>query len=58
MQRVKEYERLTIQTALNRSSKLAVQALAAHPLVPSPAIAKEILADYVQQHGQYFPALG
>jgi 6-phospho-beta-glucosidase len=57
MQRIKEYERLTIQTALNRSSKLAIQALATHPLVPSPAIAKEILADYVQQHGQYFPEL-
>jgi 6-phospho-beta-glucosidase len=57
MQRVKEYERLTIQTALDRSYELAIHALASHPLVPSPAVAREILADYVQQHGQYFPEL-
>lgn len=57
MQRVKKYERLTIQAALECSYELAIEALAAHPLVPSPAIAKEILADYIQQHGRYFPKL-
>jgi alpha-galactosidase/6-phospho-beta-glucosidase family protein len=57
MQRVKKYERLTIQAALEGSYELAVEALAAHPLVPSLTVAQEILADYIQQHGEYFPEL-
>jgi len=57
MKRVKAYERLTIQAAVEGSYSLAVKALAFHPLVPSYEIAKLILDDYIVQHGNYFPEL-
>jgi 6-phospho-beta-glucosidase len=57
MKMVKAYERLTIQAAVQNSYSLAVQALALHPLVPSYEIAKAILNDYLEQHGDYFPQL-
>ena len=57
IQRVKKYERLTVQAAIECSYNLAIEALTSHPLMPSPSIAKEILTDYIQQHGKYFPAL-
>jgi 6-phospho-beta-glucosidase len=46
--RVKEVERLTIAAAMQRSTRLAVQAIALHPLVPSDAIARRIFADYMR----------
>ncbi len=57
MKQVKEYERLTIQAAVEGSYDLALKALALHPLVPSLSIARSILDDYCQQHGAYFPQL-
>jgi len=57
MKQVKEYERLTIQAAVEGSYDLALKALALHPLVPSLSIARSILNDYCQQHGAYFPRL-
>ena len=57
MKSVKAYERLVIEAAVNRSYALAVKALTLHPLVPSYETAKAILDDYIQQHGDYFPAL-
>jgi 6-phospho-beta-glucosidase len=57
MKSVKAYERLVIQAAVERSYALAVKALTLHPLVPSYETAKAILDDYIQQHGDYFPAL-
>lgn len=57
MKRVKEYERLTIQAAVEGSYNLALKALTLHPLVPSLGIARSILDDYIRQHGPYFPAL-
>lgn len=57
MKRVKAYERLTIQAAIEGSYSLAVKALALHPLIPSYEIAKLILDDYIEQHGKAFPEL-
>jgi 6-phospho-beta-glucosidase len=57
MKQVKEYERLTIQAAVESSYELALKALALHPLVPSLSMARSILDDYCQGHGAYFPRL-
>jgi 6-phospho-beta-glucosidase len=57
MKTVKAYERLVIQAAVERSYHLAVKALSLHPLVPSYETARAILDDYIDQHGDYFPAL-
>ena len=47
---VKEYERLTAQAALEGSAKLAIDALAANPLVPSRKVAEQLGAEYFHQH--------
>jgi 6-phospho-beta-glucosidase len=57
MKRVKAYERLTIEAAVQGSYSKAVKALALHPLVPSYEIGKLILDDYIRDHGEHFPAL-
>ena len=57
MKSVKEYERLTIQAAMERSYDLALKALTLHPLVPSVHIARSILDDYCVQHAGNFPLL-
>lgn len=57
MKQVKEYERLTIQAAVERSYSLALKALTLHPLVPSLNVARSILNDYCQGHSKYFPRL-
>ena len=54
---VKAYERLTIQAAVDKSYDTALKALMLHPLVPGYEIAKNILDDYLDQHGDYFPKL-
>lgn len=54
---VKTYEQLTIQAAVEKSYDLALKALTIHPLIPSFEIAKAILDDYLDQHGDYFPKL-
>lgn len=56
MKMVKDYERLTIQAAVEGSYSLAIKALALHPLVPSYETAKAIFNDYLAQHGDYFPS--
>jgi 6-phospho-beta-glucosidase len=43
---VKAVEEATIAAALSGSARLAVEALALHPLVPSVATAREIFAGY------------
>jgi 6-phospho-beta-glucosidase len=55
VQTVKEYERLTIEAAVNGDYECAVMALAIHPLVNSYSLAKSILEDYLIQHKQYLP---
>ena len=57
MKRVKAYERLTIEAAVEGSYSKAVKALALHPLVPSYEVGKSILDDYIQGHGKHFPTL-
>jgi 6-phospho-beta-glucosidase len=57
IQQVKAYERLTIEAAVQGSYATAVKALALHPLVPSYGVARAILDDYIEQHGDYFPQL-
>jgi 6-phospho-beta-glucosidase len=57
MKSVKAYEKLTIQAAVEDSYGLALEALTLHPLVPGYDIAKQILDDYLAQHGDYFPKL-
>lgn len=57
MQRVKEYERLTIAAARESSYQKAVLALAMHPLINDYTLAKNILEQYRQQHGATFPIL-
>ena len=48
---VKACERLTIRAAVNGSRRLALEALALHPLVPSVRVAERMLDAYVRQHG-------
>ncbi|HMF97110.1 MAG TPA: hypothetical protein VKE96_22585 [Vicinamibacterales bacterium] len=45
LQHVKEYERLTVRAALAQSLDAARRALAANPLVPSPATASALVDD-------------
>lgn len=45
VQAVKAYESLTVQAAVEGSSRLALQALLAHPLVPSYAVARDLLSE-------------
>lgn len=47
---VKEYERLTVQAAIEGSYSKALQALLIHPLVGSYPVAKSLLDDYLSIH--------
>jgi alpha-galactosidase/6-phospho-beta-glucosidase family protein len=57
IQSVKAYERKTIEAAVENSYDKALEALWLHPLVPGYDIARKILDDYLEQHGDYFPKL-
>lgn len=48
---VKEYERLTVEACVNRSSEAALSALRKNPLVGEPKVAREVLSDYVEAFG-------
>jgi 6-phospho-beta-glucosidase len=48
---VKEYERGIVQAATTGDAGLAAVALAEHPLVPGITAARELIADYREQHG-------
>jgi 6-phospho-beta-glucosidase len=50
VERVKEVERLTIRAAAEGSAPLALQALRAHPVVPSAEVAERILGAYLERH--------
>lgn len=50
MRDVKRYERLAVQSILQRSRKLAYEALAQHPLVGSWPLAKALVNDYLDAH--------
>ena len=55
--KVKAYERATVAAALERSWPAAVSALAAHPLVPSAAVARSIAEAYRLRHAPYLDYL-
>jgi alpha-galactosidase/6-phospho-beta-glucosidase family protein len=57
MQQVKQYERLTIEAAVEGSLMKAQLALTIHPLVQDYQLAKSILSEYMQKHQPFFPQL-
>jgi 6-phospho-beta-glucosidase len=50
--RVHHVERLTVRAAEERSAALALEAMAAHPVVPSREVAARILAAYLERHAE------
>jgi 6-phospho-beta-glucosidase len=57
MKKVKAYERLVCEAAVEGSYSKALLALTMHPLVSDYFLARRILNDYCTQHGSYFPEL-
>lgn len=53
MQQVKECEMLACDAAITGSYSAAWKALALNPLVPSASVARNILDDYLREHGAY-----
>ena len=51
LRRVKEFERLTVRAAVEKSYEVAVAALRMNPLVDDAETAKQILGEYVQAFG-------
>jgi len=54
---VKEYERGIVDAALTGNASLAAVALAQHPLVPGITAARELIAEYVDLHGEHLAYL-
>ncbi|HET9897005.1 MAG TPA: hypothetical protein VFQ44_18890 [Streptosporangiaceae bacterium] len=54
---VKEYERGIVMAALTGDAGAAAVAFAQHPLVPGITAARELLADYIDQHGEHLAYL-
>ncbi len=52
MRAVKRYERLAVDAILQRDRTLALEALAAHPLVRSYALAEQLLTGYMTAHAE------
>jgi 6-phospho-beta-glucosidase len=50
MRDVKRYERLASQAILQRSRRLAAEALMAHPLIGSSPLAKSLVAEFIAAH--------
>jgi 6-phospho-beta-glucosidase len=55
VQAVKAYESLTVQAAVEGSPRIAMQALMAHPLVPSWEVAKPLLDELLQANRSWLP---
>ena len=55
LQAVKTYEELAVKAGVKGSKKLALQALVAHPLVPSFTVAKELLDRILDANRDYLP---
>ena len=58
VQAVKAYESLTVQAAVEGSKRIALQALMAHPLVPSWSVATALLADLLAANRPWIPWAG
>jgi 6-phospho-beta-glucosidase len=54
---VKEYERTLVEAAVTGDAGLAELALSLHPLVPGISVARDLLADYRQRHGEHLAYL-
>ncbi|MGI9008034.1 MAG: hypothetical protein ACR2FU_17880 [Streptosporangiaceae bacterium] len=54
---VKEYERGIVEAAMTGNAGLAAVALAQHPLVPGITAARELIAEYIESHGEYLAYL-
>lgn len=54
---VKEYERGIVEAAMTGDAGLAAVALSQHPLVPGITAARELIADYIEQHGEHLAYL-
>jgi 6-phospho-beta-glucosidase len=57
VQRVKEVERLTLRAAIEGSRRLALEAIAAHPVVQGRDLAERILGGYLRRHPSLAGAL-
>ncbi len=55
IQAVKAYESLTVQAAVECSRRVAMQALMAHPLVPSWEVAKPLFAELMAANRPWIP---
>ena len=55
LQAVKSYEELAVKAGVEGSKKLALQALVAHPLVPSFTVAKGLLDRILEANADYLP---
>jgi len=58
VQAVKAYESLTVQAAVEGSRRVAMQALMAHPLVPSWQVAKPLLEELLAANQPWLPWAG
>ena len=54
---VKEYERGIVAAAMSGDAGLAAISLAQHPLVPGITAARELMADYIELHGEHLAYL-
>ena len=54
---VKEYERGIVEAATTGDAGLAAVALAQHPLVPGITAARELMAEYIDLHGEHLAYL-
>ena len=54
---VKEYERGIVEAAMTGNAGLAAVSLAQHPLVPGITAARGLMAEYIDQHGEYLAYL-
>ncbi|UHA72551.1 6-phospho-beta-glucosidase [Paenibacillus sp. 481] len=52
---VKTYEQLTIEAAITGDRGIALQAMVHHPLVPSVAVAKQLLDEMLEANRAYLP---
>ena len=57
VRRIKEVERLTLHAAMEGSRALALDAIAAHPVVPTRDVAARILDGYLRRHATLAEAL-
>jgi 6-phospho-beta-glucosidase len=54
---VKEYERGIVEAAMSGDANMAAVALAQHPLVPGITAARELIAEYLELHGEHLAYL-